>query len=173
MYKRAFIMLTVITIVLTALSLQTPVARAGSLVSQGVVLTCTSLSGLIEFQATRDTTGSGSEQFVEDVIDGNGITLFLNLTQTVAIGSNGDYVGTGAVSGATANPITYRLRSLAGNGLGEDIIFSTQVSGCAGLPTAGECRVADGAYQGVVTADALLYWAVGKQTEPNKFIPAG
>jgi hypothetical protein len=84
----------------------------------------------------RDNTGSGQEALRVDITDGYGTLIytlsFSNVLGTFA-GGIGDFFYTTAPA---ANPITFTLTSLAGNGLPEQVDYVAQGS-CDGLPTVG------------------------------------
>ncbi|MCU0498323.1 MAG: SH3 domain-containing protein [Anaerolineae bacterium] len=83
----------------------------------------------------RDNTGTGREQYTIQATDGNGVVIFTT-TEVLYVGSR--LVLTPGLffewnSPPTANPITVRVTSNAGNGLSEQAVYT--VTGlCAGLP---------------------------------------
>lgn len=80
----------------------------------------------------RDNTGAGQEALRVDITDGFGTTIYTLTFQNVLgsfAGGIGDFFYTQA---PLANPITFRLTSLAGNGLPEQIDYEQQ-GWCEGL----------------------------------------
>ncbi len=174
MKKRLLVFLTLTLALASSFFVLPSSVHAGALVSQGIVLTCNSLSGPITFTANRDTTGTGAETFNEIVSDGYGV-LFQNSPNTLAIGASSSYGPATAIFNFRANPITYTLVSYAGNGQPQQILFTLSFN-CASLPTVAQpCTVAEGAYQGRLTSAVKLYWdkADSKAVTPDTFIPAG
>lgn len=103
----------------------------------------------------RDNTGSGQESLRILVSDGQGTILYsLSFSNTLGTFSGG-LIGTTPYNTAPQfNPITFRLISLAGNGLPEQV--DVNVSGsCPGLPTVGAptCQINDGRINNVPGVD--------------------
>lgn len=104
-----------------------------------VVFDCTSISGGGTYTADRDNTGMGEEIATIEVVDGNGVIL-LSDTGTSPLGSFPLPPTIGNFTQApTANPLTFRTISHAGNGLPEVVTVIAQGE-CAGLPyVVGNC----------------------------------
>lgn len=80
----------------------------------------------------RDNTGLGQEQLRVDITDGFGTTIY-TLTYQNVLGSFAGGIGNFFYTQAPqANPITFRLTSLAGNGLPEQLDYQIQ-GWCQGL----------------------------------------
>lgn len=84
----------------------------------------------------RDNTGTGREQYSIQATDGNGVVIFTT-TEVLYVGSRlvftpGLFFEWGTPP--SANPITVRVTSNAGNGLPEQLVYSVAGS-CAGLPS--------------------------------------
>ena len=101
---------------------------------------CTSLTGsdngaMVNFD--RDNTGAGQERYVSQVTDGNGVVLWTFTNQRSLGTSVGLFGGQNQVlnftTAPTANPITYTLTSLGGNGLPAQVVFSSE-GVCSTLP---------------------------------------
>ncbi len=103
-----------------------------------VIFTCVNAdaAGSGSHTLDRDNTGAGQEALRIDITDGYGTLIytlsFSNVLGTFA-GGIGDFFYT---TPPAANPITFTLTSLAGNGLPEQIDVFEQGE-CAGLPTVG------------------------------------
>jgi hypothetical protein len=115
-------------------------AEAGTIVGTLVFTPdCTAIgvSGGGTLTYDRDNTGSGTESFLLEARDGSGLVVFTG-TDTRSVGTTG--VGFSAsyayMAQPTANPITVRLVSIAGNGFAEQTL-ATGVGSCshfAGAP---------------------------------------
>ena len=101
---------------------------------------CTSLTGsdngaMVNFD--RDNSGAGQERYVSQVTDGNGVVLWTFTNQRSLGTSVGLFGGQNQVlnftTAPTANPITYTLTSLGGNGLPAQVVFSSE-GVCSTLP---------------------------------------
>ena len=105
-------------------------------------LTCTEVlfTGSSTVTWDRDNTGTGRERVRLEVRDGAGAVVYTVdderlLGQVAGFGNSYSFT-----TAPTMNPLTVRLLSLAGNGLGEQVAFS--VSGaCAGLSGGGVAAV--------------------------------
>ncbi len=84
----------------------------------------------------RDNTGGGSESFLLEARDGSGLVVFTG-TDTRPVGTTGVTFSSSYAYMAqpTANPITVRLVSIAGNGFAEQTL-ATGVGFCSRLPGA-------------------------------------
>lgn len=87
----------------------------------------------------RDNTGRNRESIVLTATDGSGNTLYENtsiypLNQTISFNSGTHLRWT---TRPRSNPIRFRVVSVAGNGLEEQLLYSASGS-CAGLPSAGD-----------------------------------
>jgi hypothetical protein len=121
------------------------VSTADASVYEGTVeLTCTTVTaaGTGAHILDRDNTGSGQEALRIDVVDGNGTPIytlsFQNTLGTFAAGMLGTTLYTTAPE---ANPITFTLTSLAGNGLPEQVDV-TSVGACDTIPWAAPTAAA-------------------------------
>jgi hypothetical protein len=100
-----------------------------------VIFTCVNAdaAGTGPHTLDRDNTGAGLEALRVDITDGFGTLIytlnFANVLGTFA-GGIGDFFYT---TPPAANPLTFTLTSLAGNGLPEQIDFVAE-GGCSGLP---------------------------------------
>lgn len=108
-----------------------------------LTLSCTALDVTTQgvFNRDRDTSGTGQETVQFQVLDGAG-TVLISDGGTSAIGSNLTLaLGTSPYATApTYNPLTFRITSPAGNGLPEQVVYTTTGS-CAGLPMAPTAAV--------------------------------
>jgi hypothetical protein len=85
----------------------------------------------------RDNTGVGREQFVMTATDGNGNVVYAPTTESFRVGARITFTPGlffGWTSAPTANPITVRIYSPAGNNLNEQTIYAVNGS-CASLET--------------------------------------
>lgn len=101
-----------------------------------VIFSCTSAdaTGTGSHVLDRDNTGAGQEALRVDITDGLGTTIFTVTYQNV-LGTFGGGIGDFTYALAPqANPITFRLTSLAGNGLPEQLDYEQQ-GWCEGLNT--------------------------------------
>lgn len=113
------------------------VSGADASVYEGTVaITCTDVTaaGTGASILDRDNTGAGVESLRIDVTDGNGTLLFtLPFSNALGTYAAGLINTTPYTTAPAANPITFTLTSLAGNGLPEQIdIF--EVGSCDSLP---------------------------------------
>lgn len=126
------------------------------------------------FALNRDNTGANAESYDSEIIDGNGNVLW-RFSRTLALGPGGVVFSStpdtltygftaGSVAAPTANPITYRLVSLAGNGLPQQIAF-TASGACDTLPPAPTPGVAAvptmAGWTLWVLSGVLLLWGAG------------
>lgn len=125
----------------------------------------------------RDNTGAGQEALRVDVTDGNGTLIytlsFSNVLGTFS-GGIGDFFYTTAPA---ANPITFTLTSLAGNGLPEQVDYVAQGS-CAGLPTVGGAAGCTNVMPSSfvvrsIPAGALAYFEASESAYAGFNLPAG
>ncbi len=131
-----FRLICLFTFFILALAAVSP-TFAWQLIGYSVTLNCTSwdFSGATRI-ADRDTTGTGEETRIEEIFDGNGNLIHFDQV-TVPLGtitfggSSGNSYNNG---NPQANPITYTVRSPAGNGFPEQIVYTTTQT-CPGLPT--------------------------------------
>ncbi len=93
------------------------------------------------FTLDRDNTGSGQEAFYIEIVDGNGVLLHRypsSGTAAFSLGTywEGDNIGVGYnVTNPTADPITLRWVSVAGNGFDEQVPYiAVQSPGCGTPP---------------------------------------
>lgn len=105
-------------------------------------LTCTQVlfTGSSTVTWDRDNTGTGRERLRLEVRDGAGTVVFTVDDERVlgqVAGFGNSYAFTTA---PTMNPLTVRLLSLAGNGVGEQVAFSGS-GACAGLSGGGVAAV--------------------------------
>ena len=101
-----------------------------------VIFSCTGVvaAGTGSHVLDRDNTGAGQEALRIDITDGLGTTIFTFTYQNV-LGAYGGGIGNFTYDLAPqANPITFRLTSLAGNGLPEQLDYEQQ-GWCEGLNT--------------------------------------
>lgn len=116
-----------------------PSVGALSITGLTVTLTCTGFT-YSDFNYTfdRNNTGAGSESYQIVVTDSTSAVIHL-ISNTAALGSysEGAGVGTYNISSAAPGAITYTWKSIAGNGLEEQIAY--QVTGyCGATPTPTE-----------------------------------
>lgn len=139
-------------------------AAYASVYNGRVDLSCTDWSALNTGShiLNRDNTGIGHEQLRIDITDGAG-TLIYTLTYENFLTTFGAGIGSGIYSTAPKfNPITFKLTSLAGNGLPEQVDF-VQSGNCAGLPTFATCLpLTSFAVVGDMPFTTQAYWAPGK-----------
>lgn len=110
------------------------------------------------FVVDRDNTGNNTESYVSEIVDGAGNVLW-RFTNQPSLGPppfGGLVFGNAGTLSYTmapaANPITYRLVSLAGNGLPAQTAFSASGS-CASLPPPAPAQT-------VVAVPTLGHWAM-------------
>ncbi len=134
--------LLLIVFILTVMTAAVTSVQALTVTSLEVELGCTSWSyNTYTYTLNRDNTGSGREAFYIEAVDGNR-TLVHRHPRTGVVSLP---LGSGSESGRTvsynitnpsADPITYRWVSIAGNGYEEQIAYSTtQSPGCGVTPT--------------------------------------
>jgi len=146
-----------------------------------VEITCTGFTaaGTGAHILDRDNTGIGQEALRIVAYDGAGTTLYtLSYSNVLGTFSGGIAGFTLWTTPPTYNPITWELWSLAGNGLEAqlDVRATGECAGLPYLPVAGcdlMMPVPATAVGGAFVADALVYWAPGKLTDPVLTIPAG
>lgn len=117
-----------------------------------MTLTCTQFvaTGTSTVTFNRDTTGAGSERLRFEGWDGDGNVLWSETTLPYSSGST-ILLGAGTwtyQNAATRNPLNYRIVSPAGNGLPEEVLYST-VGSCASLPNS------------VTAVPTLEFWGLG------------
>jgi hypothetical protein len=116
--------------------------------------TCSGFFPTGSFAANRDNTGAGAESIAINVVDGNG-TVILQVIDAVPL----NWSVTPAsilypwTTEPTANPLNVSVISLAGNGLAEQVLYTTR-GACPGLPT-GTVTDAVGALANAGAAGAL------------------
>ncbi len=136
-----------------------------SIYNGSVTLTCAGWSALNSGShvLNRDNTGAGQEQLRIDITDGAGTLLYTltydNVLATFAAGIGADVYTTAP----KFNPITFKLTSLAGNGLSEQVDYVQQGS-CAGLPYFGDACVplTPDSVVGDLPFQTQAYYAPGK-----------
>jgi len=159
-------------------------ADAFTVVSLNLELNCWGVIDLGTYvTADRDNTGMGWEAYTIRATDGYG-NVILEVTGSIPFGTYRLGSDSWAIA-PLANPLTLQFISLAGNGFSKQLVFS--VTGeCVGLPFVGpepEPVVLPGcdvllpipatAVGGTFVADAPVYWAPGKLTNPLVTIAAG
>jgi hypothetical protein len=100
-----------------------------------VVFTCVNAnaSGTGPHILDRDNTGTGQEALRVDITDGTGALIY-TLTFSNVLGSFAGGIGNFFyTTPPQANPLRFRLTSLAGNGLPEQLDYFAE-GACAGLP---------------------------------------
>ena len=99
--------------------------------------------------ADRNTTGTGAEQVTLIVTDGGGNVIASAVSPSIPVGGTNPLVaGTWPYTATpTSNPLVARLVSPAGNGLPEQVLYST-VGSCASLPDS------------VATVPTLEFWGL-------------
>lgn len=132
-------MLLTLTVLLTlALALPTAAAERNGL-AFGV--TCTgfnSLGGSLILD--RDNTGAGRERFQIVARDGSGATIYSGPVESFFVGSTIHFpvsLATEFTTAPASNPIVVSVVSAAGNGFGEQVVYSAS-GRCSSLPTAQE-----------------------------------
>lgn len=124
----------------------------------------------------RDNTGAGQEALRVDITDGYGTLIytlsFSNLLGTFA-GGIGNFFYT---TPPAANPITFTLTSLAGNGFEEQIDVVAQ-GNCAGLPSVDSASCPNPIPSGFVVrqipAGALAYFEASENAYAGFNLPPG
>lgn len=122
------------------------------------------------FQLDRDNTGNNTESYVSEIVDGAGNVLW-QFTNTQSLGPppfGAEVFGNAGTLAYTAppaaNPITYRLVSLAGNGLPQQTAF-TASGHCASLPLPPAPTVAAvptlGEWALMALSAVLMLWGAG------------
>ena len=122
------------------------------------------------FQLDRDNTGNNTESYVSEIVDGAGNVLW-QFTNTQSLGPppfGAEVFGNAGTLAYTAppaaNPITYRLVSLAGNGLPQQTAF-TASGHCASLPLPPAPTVAAvptlGEWALMALSALLMLWGAG------------
>ena len=168
--RRKFVLVGVMLIV----SLTAVFSAANALTYTGVIdITCAGVSNIVDLGTfDRDNTGIGGETVNTTITDGAG-TVLLSEDVTQPIGDQEVFGGGTYPIAPRFNPITVTIKSLAGNGLPEQIV-TVQQGNCAGLPTFGGTCLP-------LTADAVVGnmpfqtqadWAPGK-TAPGVVINPG
>lgn len=165
-------------LVLIAMLVFASVAFA-SVYNGSVTFTCLNAdaSGSGSHVLDRDNTGVGAEELRVDVTDGYG-TLIYTLTFSNVLGTFGGGIGDFVyTTPPAANPITFTLTSLAGNGFAEQVDYVSQGS-CAGLPTVGgsaSCPnpIPSGFAVRSIPAGALAYYEASESAYTGFNLPAG
>ena len=133
------------------------------------------------FQLDRDNTGNNTESYVSEIVDGAGNVLW-QFTNTQSLGPppfGAEVFGNAGTLAYTAppaaNPITYRLVSLAGNGLPQQTAF-TASGHCASLPLPPAPTVAAvptlGEWALMALSALLMLWGAGAAQTPRRRCPA-
>ncbi len=154
-------------VALTGILLLIPLVAVYASVYNGTVaFTCTNAnaSGSGSHVLDRDNTGLGQERLRVDITDGAG-TLIFTLTYQNSLGTYSGGIGSFIYTTAPQfNPLTFKLTSLAGNGLPEQVDYVQQGT-CAGLPTFSDaCRtpLPSGSVVGEAPLGAQVYWRPGE-----------
>lgn len=124
----------VVLIVLAGFATASP-ASAVNFVGGSVQLTCTNASLFLSYNTNRDNTGTGLEHYAYVVSDGNG-TVLLTVMFVDTFSGTDDLLSIPYSVVPSANPISVRFFSFAGNGYAEETYYTATYS-CPGLPDAG------------------------------------
>ncbi len=166
-----------VLIVVLALLIPVSIAFAGSVsgtVNMGVTCTTLTFSGGGNIHWDRDTTGTGAEAIILEVVDGLGNVVFYGLDSRLVGQSAGFSPAYAYTSSPAANPITARIYSPAGNGLAEQTIL--EVTGtCVGLPGANSPGpgVPAGFVLRTITCETPVYNTAAGQPVGSGMIHAG
>jgi hypothetical protein len=146
-------------LVVSLLATATLQAQAATVVMTGTpFIDCTTLTfpAGSTFTYDRDNTGAGTEAMRVDILDGYG-TVIATGTDVRPIGFTTPFGSTiyATTTPAAANPLTYRITSLAGNGFAEQVVLSFSGT-CPGLPTVAPVAVPTLGEWGVLGLTALI-----------------
>ncbi len=134
MKRKLSLVIVVAMMISLVIALQS--ASAMTVTNSTITLGCTSYDFEFDWAFDRDNTGSGEEAYYIEVTDGAGKVLRYHSNSWAIPDSGHDGPDTINYSALPDyNPITYRLVSVAGNGLDEQLV--DQATGeCPGLPYA-------------------------------------
>ncbi|MGQ9850138.1 MAG: hypothetical protein ACUVSU_08835 [Aggregatilineaceae bacterium] len=172
--------LSFLVVVGAVLALTIPLTRSADAftanIPPNIQLDCAGFTDLgSSFTSNRDNTGSGQEAYIITGTDGYGKVIF-SFAWSVPVGFVGSFGSSPWTSAPSANPLTLRFISLAGNGYEEQLVMEVRGE-CAGLPWAMGCDVLlpipATAVGGAFVADAPVYWKPGELTSPLVTIAAG
>lgn len=172
--------LSFLVVVGAVLALTVPFTRSAEAfavnIPPNIQLDCAGVTDLgSSFTADRDNTGSGQEAYIITGTDGYGNVIF-SYASSVPVGFVDSLGSFPWQSAPSANPLTLRFISLAGNGYEEQLVMEVRGE-CAGLPWAMGCDVLlpipATAVGGAFVADAPVYWKPGELTSPLVTIAAG
>lgn len=133
MTRRATLIVSLLLAVLLALP-----ATAADRNNLSLTVTCTGFTtqgGSITLD--RDNTGAGRERFSFVASDGNGTTIYSGPVESFYVGATISFptgLATNFTATPAANPIVVSLVSAAGNGVGEQVVY-TAAGSCPSLPT--------------------------------------
>ncbi len=127
-----------ILMIVTGIALLTVTMAFASVYNGTVDFTCTGADATSGSHVLdRDNTGVGQERLRIDITDGYGTVIFTFTYQNTLTTFGGGIGNFTYSTPPAANPLTFTLTSLAGNGLPEQVDYVQQGT-CAGLPTAGD-----------------------------------
>ena len=132
----------ILALIIVAVCLFSVVSLSHASIYEGTVqLTCTDFNalGTGAHILNRDNTGAGRERVRIDITDGNGVLIY-TVTYDSILATYFGGIGSGTYNVApSANPITFTLTSLAGNGLPEQVDYTQQgVCDAFAVPTMTE-----------------------------------
>ncbi len=177
MVYRVLVVVAVFVASVAALSVA-PQAAEASIYNGSVDISCTGwvAMGTGSHILDRDNTGTGHERIRLLATDGAGRTI-LDLTYENVLGTFSAGIGSGSWSSAPQyNPITFKVISVAGNGLPEQLDY-TATGQCAGLPNAGPgadmVPIPSQAVVGSFVATTPIYFAPNANDSTSTVMEAG
>jgi hypothetical protein len=155
----------IFALVFAGLAMPVP-ASAISFVSGYMNPTCTDVAINLTYNVNRDNTGAGAEHYAQIVTDGYGTVLAIVQYADNFSGTD-NYTVPYFMAAPAGNPITAKLISYAGNGLGEDTYYTSNYE-CPGLPWVFQGPgIPSGFVLHTITCDVAIFATAGGILVPS------